>query len=763
MRQAVRLFVILVVGACLKHVVSCDGVFISDALAQVIDDFSDGDFTNDPTWTGDTASWVVEDTGESPVLATYGAAASDTIYLAVAHAMSFGRWTFTFSHRRVNLSTFNGARVFVCATEDSVRARPAGYYVQFGTNNTDAVSLWHVDGDWSKRQELGRSLEPLVAGESSHLDVTVVRDPTTGWRVLVNGTDVVRAAGESSELCSHLALWVKHTRAGSASFVFDAFSAEGAPPAPPARRPGPLDIVINEIQVDPPPFGSEFVELYNRSTSSFLLKTLTIRDAAAAPVPITDGTYELLPAEYAVLVQDGESFRDQFRTVPFITTSPWPTLNNRGDVVVVETDGLVIDSLTFSGDDIRPDHSLERIDPDAPSNRSNFAPSNGAFGASPGSRNSRFQRDRTSPQLLFVKEIDERRLDLQFDEPIRADSTPIIVVADGAEAAGVARLAPDLFQASFVAPVRALSVEVSGAVDLRGNRSEHLTAPISFRPMPSDVIVNEILYEPLSEDRDGIQDQVEYVEIMNRSDRRVHVDGLYRTREPDEHGDADTVRVRNQLLALDPKELLVLASDSFAASAPVVVLASLTLLNRGDRIRLHNSQSAVLDDVYFAPSWHHPDLLARRGVSLERIDPHSAGDDPANWSSSVDPSGATPGLPNSVRLQPQGRTSRSGLTISPNPFSPDRDGVDDVVQITYVPSADLSRVRLRIFDLSGMMVREIVSSHLIAESASFLWDGRDAAGRRVRTGVYVAIVEAYDARNDVAEAFKHPVVLARRY
>ncbi len=744
----------------------CAGV-ATPMFAQVIDGFSDGDFQHDPPWTGDVNRWTVEVVDGDPALAANGVAAADTIQLSVALGGATARWTFDFSHRDVNLSTFNGARVFICADSPDVRTHPSGYYVQIGTNNGDAVSLWRVDGDWSTRQELGRSIQALIEGDSSRLHVEVQRDVSDRWQVLVDDEVVLEAYDTGYDFCSHLALWVKHSIAGRSSFVFDTFTAHApaTPAQPPAEAsPDVHEVVINEIHFDPPPAGSEFVELLNRSTETFQLDALTLRDAASSPAKISGEPIRLAPDEYAVLVQNGTSFQDQFRTVPYVVVSPWPTLNNAGDVVLLESAGVVIDSVSYDGTDADPDRSLERMDPDGPSDRYNFGPSVHPFGATPGARNSRFERDLEGPRLEYAQESADGTLDLFFDEPVRVDSTSHEAVMVGtATASSVSRLSADALRATFHGALGASHVRIDVVVDRRGNRSEQLTSPIAFRPKATEVVVNEILYEPLADRRDGVEDQVEFVELLNRSDRSVHLDGLLRTRDPDERGDADTMRVSGRRLLLAPKGLVLLAGEPVPGDGSTVITPSLTLLNHGDVLRLLVSDSLLLDEVRYSPSWHHPDLLDRRGVSLERIDPGGSSSDPANWTSSVDPLGATPGRQNSVRLPSQAPTPTAGLTITPNPFSPDRDGVDDVVKITCVPGLLPARARLRIFDLSGLMVREVVPAQLIAGPTSFLWDGRDHAGRRLRTGIYIAVLDVFDARSPAANTFKQPFVLARRY
>src|SRR5690606_27458916 len=52
------------------------------AAAQFTDNFSDGDFTADPAWTGTTDRWTVGDLDGDLALQTNGEAASDTLFLA---------------------------------------------------------------------------------------------------------------------------------------------------------------------------------------------------------------------------------------------------------------------------------------------------------------------------------------------------------------------------------------------------------------------------------------------------------------------------------------------------------------------------------------------------------------------------------------------------------------------------------------------------------------------------------------------------------
>ena len=137
--------------------------------------------------------------------------------------------------------------------------------------------------------------------------------------------------------------------------------------------PQPGDIVINEVYPRPFSSGSEFVELFNRSVHTFDLQDLTIRDASSLPFPLSGGTSAFSPGTYTVLVADEIAFSDRFVGVPYTAPARWASLNNGGDVVILESGGVIIDSLFYAGSTVEIGRSLERIDPGAPSDSYNFA------------------------------------------------------------------------------------------------------------------------------------------------------------------------------------------------------------------------------------------------------------------------------------------------------------------------------------------------------------------------------------------------------
>jgi hypothetical protein len=73
------------------------------------------------------------------------------------------------------------------------------------------------------------------------------------------------------------------------------------------------------------------------------------------------------------------------------------------------------------------------------------------------------------------------------------------------------------------------------------------------------------------------------------------------------------------------------------------------------------------------------------------------------------------------------------ITNQPNPFNPNTE-----IRYWLERTED---VTLRVFDLRGGEVCELVSGAQLEGWHSVRWDGRDAAGRNVPSGVYVARME----------------------
>jgi flagellar hook assembly protein FlgD len=145
---------------------------------------------------------------------------------------------------------------------------------------------------------------------------------------------------------------------------------------------------------------------------------------------------------------------------------------------------------------------------------------------------------------------------------------------------------------------------------------------------------------------------------------------------------------------------------------------------------------------------------------LERINPNLDGNDRANWSTCVDPIGATPAMQNSVFTE--GNISEAKLSFSPNPFSPDNDGYEDFTMIRYNLSVNTAQIRIKIFDDKGRLVRTLVNNKPSASSGTEIFDGLDDNGNPLRIGMYIVFIEASNSENGVVDVLKDVIVIARK-
>ena len=82
------------------------------------------------------------------------------------------------------------------------------------------------------------------------------------------------------------------------------------------------------------------------------------------------------------------------------------------------------------------------------------------------------------------------------------------------------------------------------------------------------------------------------------------------------------------------------------------------------------------------------------------------------------------------------------LQISPNPFTPNGDGINDVAEVGFslFKVYEARSLKLRIFRLDGTRVRT-VAMRALGGRQNFAWDGRDDNGALVPPGLYLAQIE----------------------
>lgn len=159
---------------------------------------------------------------------------------------------------------------------------------------------------------------------------------------------------------------------------------------------------------------------------------------------------------------------------------------------------------------------------------------------------------------------------------------------------------------------------------------------------PFDVVISEIMADPFPSA--GLP-QAEYVELYNRSGRRITLSGWQL-----HLGDA-TATLETSVMG--PRSRLILCESDHAGDflqyGPVCSLEGMAAIaNRGQDLMLTDRQGRMVSFVCFSDHWYGDAFKAEGGWSLEQVDPANPCGGADNWSASLDLRGGTPGAANSV-------------------------------------------------------------------------------------------------------------------
>lgn len=547
------------------------------------------------------------------------------------------------------------------------------------------------------------------------------------------------------------------------------------------------DIVINEIMADPDPVvtilpNNEYVELYNRTAFAVDLSGWEF-SAGTTTKTISSG---ILPANgYAVLTSTTAA--GLFPSgINVVGVTSFPSLTNTGQTITIKNpQGNTINSVTYSDswyqDAAKKDggFSLEMIDANNPcAGSSNWRASNATDGGTPGLLNSIAGNnpDLVSPEVFRAAVVALDTIQVYFNEPI--DSTtymsPLKYTIDNGVGfpLSVQAVAPD-FKSVRLALASALTngviytVTVDNAItDCAGNAVNSNNQARFAIPEPvaaNDLVINEILFDPNTGGND-------FVEIYNRSNKVIDLKTIAISQY-------DTVL--NQPINLEdicsdgylifPEDYLVLSKSGsivksqYFTENPKAFLdvAVLPTMNIDKGTVCLSAGSLIVDNFRYYQDMQFPLLNVTKGVSLERIDFNRPTQDRSNWHSAAQTVGyATPGYKNS-QYSDAGVTDNT-IEITPELFSPDEDGHDDVVNINYKLDEPGYVANITVYDSKGRLERYLVRNELLGISGTFSWDGINEEKEKSRVGIYILFIEFIDL-NGTVKHYKKTCVLATKF
>lgn len=207
-------------------------VFSQNSVAWS-DDFSDGDFTNNPTWSGMTENFIVN--AEKQLQSNASAAAKSYLFTP-SEAFDDAVWEF-WVRINYNPSGSNYAMVYIIADRADISGDVNGYYVQIG-NTTDEISLYRQQGN--TRTKIIDGTDKIVDTNPVIVNVRVTRTKDGTFSLfrkrqsdneIFNDVDFVQEGTSQNDTivkgCRFFGVYVSNSSATGKLYFFDDISVKG--------------------------------------------------------------------------------------------------------------------------------------------------------------------------------------------------------------------------------------------------------------------------------------------------------------------------------------------------------------------------------------------------------------------------------------------------------------------------------------------------------------------------------------------------------
>lgn len=196
------------------------------SFAQLTDNFSDGDFTNNPTWQGNLDFFKVN----SNFQVQLDQSEDGLAYLSVPFSLTDSlEWNFSI-RLAFSPSGSNNARVYLMANQANLTESLNGYYLQFGEAlSDDAIELFQQNG--TEIQSICRGTNSRLAS-AFDIDVKVTYSTDAQWTVFVdwdkNGNFTLECSGQNQGgiIDPYFGFLCSYTSSNATKFYFDNISID---------------------------------------------------------------------------------------------------------------------------------------------------------------------------------------------------------------------------------------------------------------------------------------------------------------------------------------------------------------------------------------------------------------------------------------------------------------------------------------------------------------------------------------------------------
>jgi hypothetical protein len=213
----------------LRQILPAFFIFLGGILpvnAQFFDDFSDGDFTQNPAWIGFSDSFTVS---AGQLRTTVSNASNQVLYLSSATTQNFESWEFTF-RMAFNPSSQNYMEFWLTTDNLNLDLAQNGYFVRLGGNIGDGIGLFKKVGG-TITELIPQSGNTLLSGSTNNLgSIRVNRSSSGNWEIFekitsTNFTAFGTASDNSLTSSIGLGVWIRSSKTNRSRHYFDDIKA----------------------------------------------------------------------------------------------------------------------------------------------------------------------------------------------------------------------------------------------------------------------------------------------------------------------------------------------------------------------------------------------------------------------------------------------------------------------------------------------------------------------------------------------------------
>lgn len=520
-------------------------------------------------------------------------------------------------------------------------------------------------------------------------------------------------------------------------------------------------VLINEFLATPNSDQSEFIELI--TFQDLDLNNWAISDNVLNPTIIDSMSVSI--GDFLVIAADSNMTNTIHEEAHLTFPATFPGLNNSADgIYIFDHTGSVIDSLVYDTDwPLATGRSTEKLRPSYTSNAAiNWSIAESEFSMTPGFQNSMMILDVDGG--IFSDSIKYSPLP-PFPDSIMTLHIPVVNV--GLEpfsgSLSIELNDEEIGEGSF----ETISVSDTGIVTVNilaptsgthrafvildivddGNIENNIgSISITVRYPFGVVLMNEFFALPDS-------NETEFVEIIPQQAANVKDWSIM------DSGGSKGIFPNLDLapftycLVTDDSTFLDLIPDTSVLIMPENGLPGLN--NTSETIYILDHTESVIDSLRYDETWP---LMSSR--STEKYRTSASSNNVKNWGISVGDEGQTPGYQNSLFFSDF--PSKGTVEFSPDPFSPDGDGIDDLLTLTFSLPYLEAAIRWEVIDMAGRIIAKPYYNYYVGQNGKLTWNGKRDNGKLARIGIYVMKISFQDANSTKSMERVKTVVLAKQ-